>query len=108
MKYVDYELDAKMQSAIINYFTKDQKYYYIYMSKKAVDSQEVIEIDGKVVDQHLLGVKYLDKGVKVEEIQQEDGIILYKADFYYNDDYYLFAGELEKEEFDEIIKKIMF
>ena len=108
MKYVDYELDAKMQSAIINYFTKVQKYYYIYMSKEAVDSQEVIEIDGKVVDQHLLGVKYLDKGVKVEEIQQEDGIILYKADFYYNDDYYLFAGELEKEEFDEIIKKIMF
>ena len=50
----------------------------------------------------------MDKGVKVEEIQQEDGIILYKADFYYNDDYYLFAGELEKEEFDEIIKKIMF
>ena len=30
MKYVDYELDAEMQSAIINYFTKDQKYYYIY------------------------------------------------------------------------------
>lgn len=53
-------------------------------------------------------MKYLKKGVKVEQIEEENGRSLYKADFYYNDVYYLFMGEMEKEEFDEIIKKIMF
>lgn len=87
---------------------KHIKYYYVYMNKKSVDTQEVMEIDGKVVDQHLLSVKYLEKGVKVEHIEEENGKSLYKADFYYNNVYYLFIGEMEKEEFDEIIKKMIF
>ena len=53
-------------------------------------------------------MEYLDKGVKVEQIQEDSGRSLYKADFYYNDVYYLFMGEMEKEQFDEIIEKIMF
>ena len=92
----------------MEYLTQDQKYYYIYMNKKSVDTQEVMEIDGKVIDQHLLGVKYLKKGVKVEQVEEEGGKSLYKADFYYDDVYYLFIGEMEKEEFDEIIEKIIF
>ncbi len=108
MVYENYVLDERLQTVSINYVTSDEKYYYIYISKKAVDSQEVIEIDGKVIDQHLLSVSYLEKGVKVEQIQEDSGRNLYKADFYYNDVYYLFMGEMEKEEFDEIIKKMIF
>lgn len=108
MVYESYELDDKIQSATMNYLTMDEKYYYIYMSKKAADSQEVIEIDGKVINQHLLSVEYLEKGVKVEQIGEKSGKSLYKADFYYDDVYYLLIGELEKEEFDEIIKKMIF
>lgn len=108
MEYETYELDDKIQRAKMEYLTKDEKYYYVYMNKKSVDTQEVMEIDGKVVDQHLLSVKYLEKGVKVEQIQEEGGRSLYKADFYYNNVYYLFIGEMEKEEFDEIIKKMIF
>ena len=67
-----------------------------------------IEIDGKVINQHLLSVEYLEKGVKVEQIGEKSGKSLYKADFYYDDVYYLLIGELEKEEFDEIIKKMIF
>ena len=44
----------------------------------------------------------------MDHFQEEWGRSLYKADFYYNDVYYLFIGEMEKEEFDEIIEKIMF
>ena len=44
----------------------------------------------------------------MEHIQVVGGRSFYKADFYYNDVYYLFIGEMEKEEFDEIIEKIMF
>ena len=44
----------------------------------------------------------------MEQIQEDSGRSLYKADFYYNDVYYLFMGEMEKEQFDEIIEKIMF
>lgn len=108
MVYESYELDDKIQSATMNYLTMDEKYYYIYMSKKAADSRKVIEIDGKVINQHLLSVEYLEKGVKVEQIGEKSGKSLYKADFYYDDVYYLLIGELEKEEFDEIIKKMIF
>ena len=108
MTYDSYDFDDKLQTVNMNYITADEKYYYVYISKKANDSQEVIEIDGKIVDQHLLSVKYLSKGVKVEQIEEENAKSLYKADFYYNNVYYLFIGELEKEEFDEIIEKIMF
>lgn len=108
MVYESYELDDKIQSATMNYLTMDEKYYYIYMSKKEADSREVIEIDGKVINQHLLSVEYLEKGVKVEQIGEKSGKSLYKADFYYDDVYYLLIGELEKEEFDEIIKKMIF
>ena len=108
MEYVSYNLDKRLQTVNMNYITANEKYYYLYVSKKATNSQEAIEIDGKVIDQHLLSVKYLKKGVKVEQIEEENGRSLYKADFYYNDVYYLFMGEMEKEEFDEIIKKIMF
>ena len=108
MVYESYELDDKIQSATMNYLTMDEKYYYIYMSKKAADSREVIEIDGKVINQHLLSLEYLEKGVKVEQIGEKSGKSLYKADFYYDDVYYLLIGELEKEEFDEIIKKMIF
>lgn len=108
MTYDSYDFDDKLQTVNMNYITADEKYYYVYISKKASDSQEVIEIDGKIVDQHLLSVKYLSKGVKVEQIEEENAKSLYKADFYYNNVYYLFIGELEKEEFDEIIEKIMF
>ena len=55
-----------------------------------------------------MSVKYLKKGVKVEQMKEENGRSLYKADFYYDDVYYLLIGEMEKEEFDEIIEKIMF
>lgn len=108
MVYESYEMDKRLQNVRMDYLTSDEKYYYMYINKKSVDSQEVIEIDGKVIDQHLLSVKYLDKGVKVEQIEEKTGKSIYKADFYYNDVYYLFIGELEKEEFDEIIEKIMF
>lgn len=108
MEYESYAFDDKIQRAKMEYLTQDQKYYYIYMNKKSVDTQEVTEIDGKVIDQHLLGVKYLKKGVKVEQVEEEGGKSLYKADFYYDDVYYLFIGEMEKEEFDEIIEKIIF
>lgn len=108
MEYVSYELDDRLQTVNMKYSTENKKYYYMYVSKKATDSQEVIEIDGKVINQHLLSVTYLEKGVKVEQMEEENGRSLYKADFYYDDVYYLFMGELEKEEFDEIIEKIMF
>ena len=108
MEYESYAFDDKIQRAKMEYLTQDQKYYYIYMNKKSVDTQEVMEIDGKIIDQHLLGVKYLKKGVKVEQVEEEGGKSLYKADFYYDDVYYLFIGEMEKEEFDEIIEKIIF
>lgn len=108
MEYESYAFDDKIQRAKMEYLTQDQKYYYIYMNKKSVDTKEVMEIDGKIIDQHLLGVKYLKKGVKVEQVEEEGGKSLYKADFYYDDVYYLFIGEMEKEEFDEIIEKIIF
>ena len=108
MEYESYAFDDKIQRAKMEYLTQDQKYYYIYMNKKSVDTQELMEIDGKIIDQHLLGVKYLKKGVKVEQVEEEGGKSLYKADFYYDDVYYLFIGEMEKEEFDEIIEKIIF
>lgn len=108
MEYESYAFDDKIQRAKMEYLTQDRKYYYIYMNKKSVDTQEVMEIDGKIIDQHLLGVKYLKKGVKVEQVEEEGGKSLYKADFYYDDVYYLFIGEMEKEEFDEIIEKIIF
>ena len=108
MEYESYAFDDKIQRAKMEYLTQDQKYYYIYMNKKSVDTQEVMEIDGKDIVHHLLGVKYLKKGVKVEQVEEEGGKSLYKADFYYDDVYYLFIGEMEKEEFDEIIEKIIF
>ena len=108
MTYESYAIDDKIQRAKMQYLTKDQKCYYIYMNKKAVDTREVMEIDGKVIAQHLLNVEYLEKGVKVEQMEEENGQSLYKADFYYDDVYYLLIGEMEKEEFDEIIKKMIF
>ena len=108
MTYESYAIDDKIQRAKMQYLTKDQKCYYIYMNKKAVDTREVMEIDGKVIAQHLLNVEYLEKGVKVEQMEEENGRSLYKADFYYDDVYYLLIGEMEKEEFDEIIKKMIF
>ena len=95
MKYVSYDLDTKLQTANMNYLTENKKYYYMYVSKKQL-IHRWIEIYGKITNQHLLSVEYLDKGVKVEQIQEDSGRSLYKADFYYNDVYYLFMGEMEK------------
>ena len=44
----------------------------------------------------------------VQQMEEENGRSLYKADFYYDNVYYLLIGEMEKEEFDEIIKKMIF
>ena len=88
MTYESYAIDDKIQRAKMQYLTKDQKCYYIYMNKKAVDTREVMEIDGKVIAQHLLNVEYLEKGVKVEQMEEENGRSLYKADFYYDDVYF--------------------
>ena len=78
------------------------------MSKESASTQEMLNVDGEVVSEYEVFDRYLGLNIPVQNLKGDEGGNYYKAEFDYNDTYYLLMGKMEKKEFDQIIEKIMF
>ena len=67
-----------------------------------------MHVDGKVLKEYEIFDRYLGVNIPVQNLKGNDEKNYYKAEFDYNDTYYLLMGKMENEEFDQIIEKIMF
>ena len=70
--------------------------------------QETLDVDGKILSEYNVYDRYLELDIPVQNLKGNEDEDYYKAEFNYNDTYYLLMGKMEKEEFDQIIEKIMF
>jgi len=78
------------------------------MSKESASAQEMLDVDGEVLKAYRVFDRYLGLNIPVQNLKGNKDENYYKAEFNYNDTYYLLMGKMEKEEFDQIIEKIMF
>ena len=106
--YEDSAMDSKMRHAKIVYTNEEGYQFFVYMSKESASAQEMLDVDGEVVSEYEVFDRYLGLDIPVQNLKGNEGKNYYKAEFNYNDTYYLLMGKMEKEEFDQIIEKIMF
>lgn len=106
--YEDSVIDSKMRHAKIVYTNEEGYQFFVYMSKESASTQEMLNVDGEVVSEYEVFDRYLGLNIPVQNLKGDEGGNYYKAEFDYNDTYYLLMGKMEKKEFDQIIEKIMF
>ena len=101
-------INEKERNAETIYTSENGYQFFIYMSKESANTQEILHVDGKVLKEYEIFDRYLGVNIPVQNLKGNDEKNYYKAEFDYNDTYYLLMGKMEKEEFDQIIEKIMF
>lgn len=106
--YEESIINEKERNAETIYTSENGYQFFIYMSKESANTQEILHVDGKVLKEYEIFDRYLGVNIPVQNLKGNDEKNYYKAEFDYNDTYYLLMGKMEKEEFDQIIEKIMF
>ena len=106
--YEECVIDAETRNARMFYTNENQYQFFIYMNKESNNIQEVLDVEGKILSEYDIFDRYLRINIRVQNLQGNKEKDYYKAEFNYNDTYYLVIGKMEKEEFDQIIEKIMF
>ena len=107
MVYENYEIDQMLRNARMYYLTENENKFIVYMSKESSNIEEIVEVDGNILNEYDMYVDYLTMNAKIQKIKTPSGDKLYKTDFIYNDTYYLFMCKIEKNQFDQIIRKII-
>lgn len=105
LSFVGYECYPEYEYALIHY-QLNQKEIVLYISPNKGTKTRTVLYDGKVLNKISLLDNVAEASVYVSS-DEEDGSA-YGADWVYEDVYYRLTGKLEKEEFEEIIKKICF
>lgn len=106
--YEECVIDEEMRHAKMIYTNENGYQFFIYMNKESVSMQEILDVDEKVISEYDVFDRYLGVNILVQNLEGNTEENYYKAEFNYNDTYYLLMGKMEKEEFDQIIEKIMF
>lgn len=106
--YEESIIDEEVRNAETIYSSENGYQFFIYMSKESASAQEMLDVDGEVLKAYRVFDRYLRLNIPVQNLKGNKDENYYKAEFNYNDTYYLLMGKMEKEEFDQIIEKIMF
>ncbi len=106
--YEESIIDEEVRNAETIYSSENGYQFFIYMSKESASAQEMLDVDGEVLKAYRVFDRYLGLNIPVQNLKGNKDENYYKAEFNYNDTYYLLMGKMEKEEFDQIIEKIMF
>ena len=106
--YEESIINEEVRNAETIYSSENGYQFFIYMSKEAASAQEMLDVDGEVLKAYRVFDRYLGLNIPVQNLKGNKDENYYKAEFNYNDTYYLLMGKMEKEEFDQIIEKIMF
>ena len=106
--YEESLIDAETRNAEMIYTNENKYEFFVYMNKESNNIQEVLDVDGKICNEYDISNRYMRIDIHVQNLQGDEGKKYYKAEFNYNDTYYLIMAKMEKEEFDQIIEKIMF
>lgn len=106
--YEESLIDAETRNAEMIYTNENKYEFFVYMNKESNNIQEGLDVDGKICNEYDISNRYMRIDIHVQNLQGDEGKKYYKAEFNYNDTYYLIMAKMEKEEFDQIIEKIMF
>jgi hypothetical protein len=106
--YEESIIDEEARNAETIYSSENGYQFFVYMSKESASVQEMLDVDGEVLKAYRVFDRYLGLNIPVQNLKGNKDENYYKAEFNYNDTYYLLMGKMEKEEFDQIIEKIMF
>ena len=106
--YEESIIDEEVRNAETIYSSENGYQFFIYMSKESASAQEMLDVDGEVLKAYRVFDRYLGLNIPVQNLKGNKDENYYKAEFNYNDTYYLLMGKMEKAEFDQIIEKIMF
>lgn len=106
--YEESIINEEVRNAETIYSSENGYQFFIYMSKESASAQEMLDVDGEVLKAYRVFDRYLGLNIPVQNLKGNKDENYYKAEFNYNDTYYLLMGKMEKEEFDQIIEKIMF
>ncbi len=106
--YEESIINEEVRNAETIYSSENGYQFFIYMSKESASEQEMLDVDGEVLKAYRVFDRYLGLNIPVQNLKGNKDENYYKAEFNYNDTYYLLMGKMEKEEFDQIIEKIMF
>lgn len=101
-------INKDMRHARMIYTDENGYQFFVYMNKESASMQETLDVDGKILSEYNVYDRYLELDIPVQNLKRNEDEDYYKAEFNYNDTYYLLMGKMEKEEFDQIIEKIMF
>ena len=101
-------INKDMRHARMIYTDENGYQFFVYMNKESDSMQEALDVDGKILSEYNVFDRYLGLNIPVQNLKGNEDGNYYKAEFNYNDTYYLLMGKMEKEEFDQIIEKIMF
>lgn len=106
--YEECMIDKETRNARMIYTDENGYQFLVYMNKESASMQEILDVDGKILGEYNIYDRYLGIDIQVQSLKGNKEKNYYKAEFNYNDTYYLFLGKMEKEEFNQIIEKIMF
>lgn len=107
MIYDGYEIDQMIRNARMYYITDNGNKFIVYMSKESSNIEEILDVDGAILNEDDLYVDYLTMNVKIKKLRTTDGEELYKTDFIYNNTYYLLMCKMRKSQFVQVVKKIV-
>lgn len=107
MGFIEYELDAKQNRAVLLYKYDDQIIQYSMYMNDSDSSYGRTELD-KLIDEYQIRINdEIDIGVKEYSVIDRENN-RYVAEFEYMDAQYQLTGIMEKTEFDKIIENLIF
>ena len=94
-------INKDMRHARMIYTDENGYQFFVYMNKESASMQETLDVDGKILSEYNVYDRYLELDIPVQNLKGNEDEDYYKAEFNYNDTYYLLMGKMEKEEFDQ-------
>lgn len=109
LEYGSCQINQQVRYAKMDYvMDKSKNTFWIYMTKEDSGAKEMITIDGEVLEENEIHVDCLEMDVNVQKLDSLETGEVYKTEFVYDNANYLIAGKLKKEQFEEMVKKIIF
>lgn len=107
MKFVVAEIDEELQTATLNYEYKDKIIYY-FISAHYMGASWGIDMEDRIVEQHY--IQHEKKGeIEIKEYETiEKKSKSFSSNFQHNGLEYFIVGEMEKQDFEKIVKNLIF
>mgnify|MGYP001712647071 CR=1 FL=1 len=80
---------------------------YFVQGKKDKSSSVIVKSD-RNQESEIITNEWINQKIEIKENQLAKTRVEYEAKFYYKDTYYLFSGQMPREEFEKIVKNIVY